>query len=142
MQTELVTALHTLSQYDQLASFTRGQIQHWCDSEHILLAIEEEGDQLIAAAVAQIAADTADLLYVITHPDYRRQGLAAQLLGDLQEVLQEMQVKTWFLEVRVSNSVAISCYQKMGFKSVTVRPEYYPNGSVREDALIMKKELN
>ena len=41
------------------------------------------------------------------------------------------------LEVRKSNSVAIHIYEKYGFKTVTIRKNYYSNN---EDALLMLKE--
>lgn len=41
------------------------------------------------------------------------------------------------LEVRVSNKVAIHIYEKYGFKTVTIRRNYYSNN---EDALLMLKE--
>ena len=41
------------------------------------------------------------------------------------------------LEVRVSNTRAIHIYEKFGFKTVTVRKNYYSNN---EDALLMLKE--
>ena len=41
------------------------------------------------------------------------------------------------LEVRKSNIVAIHIYEKYGFKTVTIRKNYYSNN---EDALLMLKE--
>ena len=41
------------------------------------------------------------------------------------------------LEVRKSNSVAIHIYEKYGFKTVTIRKNYYSNN---EDAYLMLKE--
>ena len=41
------------------------------------------------------------------------------------------------LEVRKSNSIAIHIYEKYGFKTVTIRKNYYSNN---EDALLMLKE--
>ena len=41
------------------------------------------------------------------------------------------------LEVRKSNSIAIHIYEKFGFKTVTIRKNYYSNN---EDALLMLKE--
>lgn len=41
------------------------------------------------------------------------------------------------LEVRKSNSIAIHVYEKFGFKTVTIRKNYYKNN---EDALLMLKE--
>ena len=50
---------------------------------------------------------------------------------------------SWFieyitLEVRISNTPAISLYEKFGFKSVGVRKKYYQDND--EDALIMFTE--
>ena len=42
------------------------------------------------------------------------------------------------LEVRVSNSNAISLYKKFGFKEDGIRPRYYDDN---EDALLMTKEI-
>ena len=41
------------------------------------------------------------------------------------------------LEVRKSNSIAIHIYEKYGFKTVTIRKNYYKNN---EDALLMLRE--
>ena len=41
------------------------------------------------------------------------------------------------LEVRKSNSIAIHVYEKFGFKTVTIRKNYYKNN---EDALLMLRE--
>ena len=41
------------------------------------------------------------------------------------------------LEVRKSNSIAIHIYEKYGFKTITIRKNYYSNN---EDALLMLKE--
>ena len=43
------------------------------------------------------------------------------------------------LEVRESNAPAIGLYEKMGFVSVGVRPNYY--FKPKENAIIMRKEL-
>ena len=44
----------------------------------------------------------------------------------------------WVLEVRVSNTPAISLYEKNGFSSIGVRKHYYQDNN--EDALIMFTE--
>ena len=43
-----------------------------------------------------------------------------------------------FLEVRVSNSVAMSMYLKHGFKGVYARARYYTDG---EDCLVMARDI-
>jgi ribosomal-protein-alanine N-acetyltransferase len=49
-----------------------------------------------------------------------------------------------FLEVRTSNTAAISLYESEGFSPVARRLEYYPGASAdgpREDAIVMRREL-
>ena len=42
-----------------------------------------------------------------------------------------------YLEVRPSNAVALSLYDKMGFKQLGQRRDYYPALGGREDALFL-----
>ena len=46
-----------------------------------------------------------------------------------------------FLEVRVSNLVAINLYNSLGFFEVGCRPNYYPATNGREDALVFSLPL-
>jgi len=48
-------------------------------------------------------------------------------------------VATVLLEVRPSNFAAIRLYEKTGFQTIGVRPNYYPQ--TRETALVMSKSL-
>ena len=77
---------------------------------------------------------------IAVKPDFRRQGIAEQLLGSLfnQAKLQDIDAIT--LEVRASNHSAQKLYQKLGFKTMGVRSKYYQDNN--EDALIMWKTLN
>jgi ribosomal-protein-alanine N-acetyltransferase len=43
------------------------------------------------------------------------------------------------LEVRTSNASAIALYEKLAFRQIGLRKNYYRNP--REDALILQKEL-
>ena len=59
------------------------------------------------------------------------------------------------LEVRASNFAAISLYEKLGYKTIGIRKDYYPyqltsrdrtsevlqKSSTREDAVVMEKTL-
>ena len=60
------------------------------------------------------------------------------LLSFYLELAKMSGVKNVSLEVRASNNVAISLYEKNGFKFSHKREKYYKNG---EDALVLIKEL-
>ncbi|MBQ7039656.1 MAG: ribosomal protein S18-alanine N-acetyltransferase [Clostridia bacterium] len=72
--------------------------------------------------------------FVAVHPDFRNQGIALKLIKHIYEECREMGVETIQLEVRSSNTPAISLYKKCGFVEVGVRPKYYGG---KEDAILM-----
>ena len=67
--------------------------------------------------------------------DYRRIGIGKLLLLSLIEMAINNSNSIVTLEVRKSNLVAITLYQKLGFEIVGTRKNYYSDN--REDALIM-----
>ena len=69
------------------------------------------------------------------HPDYQGQSLGKTLLYGLLKLAHQRQLEWATLEVRASNLVAISLYQKFGFKEAGRRPGYYQQPE--EDALIL-----
>ena len=101
----------------------------------------EQSFRISAYAVWSLALDEAHLLNLCVHPDERRQGMAAWMLGELCQYASHQGGKTLFLEVRPSNQEAIRLYQHSGFCEVGLRRNYYPAKHDREDALIMAKSL-
>lgn len=89
---------------------------------------------------------------VAVHPDYRQQGIGAQLLAAMTEYFDSMKADAQSissnaapitpncdiigitLEVRPSNTPALKLYQSFGFKEEGRRKRYYQDG---EDAIIM-----
>src|SRR5581483_7286213 len=71
-------------------------------------------------------------------PDHRGHGIATLLLERLFELTADDARRGYTLEVRVTNSVAIALYERLGFEARGVRRGYYTDN--REDALIMWKD--
>ena len=88
---------------------------------------------------SQTVLDASDMMNIAVAPQYRRQGIAEALILALCEKLIERKAICLLLEVRASNLPAISLYEKLAFKSVGLRKNYYRNP--KEDALILRKEL-
>ena len=82
-----------------------------------------------------IFANETHLMNVAVHPEWRGKGLGERLLCKMIEVGISEGAKTAWLEVRPSNLVARSLYEKAGFKEVGFRPRYYKE--TNEDAVIM-----
>ncbi|KAJ1551410.1 70-kilodalton heat shock protein [Nowakowskiella sp. JEL0078] len=74
-------------------------------------------------------------------PEYRRLGLADQLMNFLEEVSEKI-YNAYFVDlfVRQSNKVAIEMYHKFGYTIYRRVIEYY-SGSENEDAFDMRKAL-
>lgn len=87
-----------------------------------------------------VAGGEAQVLNVATHPDYRRKGLAKEIMSRIidHSVLCDAEYIT--LEVREKNVPAISLYRSIGFYEVGRIKEYYKDPN--EDALILKKVLS
>ena len=99
--------------------------------------IAEEGAAL-AVAWFTLVLDEAEVIDIRVADTHRRQGLGERLL---RESLATLSVRSVFLDVRRTNSPAVTMYEKMGFLQVGVRHNYYQVCSGREDALIMRLEL-
>lgn len=103
-----------------------------------LVAIAD--DKVVGYVGSQTVLGETDMMNIAIHPDYRKQGIATELISALIEALNERGSHSLLLEVRASNEPAKSLYLMMGFDVVGVRKNYYRNP--REDALILRKEWN
>ena len=72
------------------------------------------------------------------HPDYQRQGIGEALVLALIEGLKARGSRCLTLEVRASNDPAKRLYEKLGFRAVGRRKNYYR--SPKEDGEILRKE--
>ena len=80
-------------------------------------------------------SDEAHITTIATREALRGQGIGELLLLGAIELAMERGSRAVSLEVRVSNTVAQSLYQKYGFKEAGLRKRYYNDN--HEDALIM-----
>ena len=95
-------------------------------------------DELVGVITCDFNQFDADIEGVVVKKEFRKQGIGALLIQELEKALIQKNIEKIFLEVRKSNVVAQKLYQKMGFKVISQRKEYY---SDNEDALVMAKEL-
>lgn len=88
---------------------------------------------------SQTVFEDADILNVCTAPEARRRGVAETLMRELERQLPLRGAEQITLEVRASNLPAIRLYEKLGYRQIGLRRNYYEKP--REDALIMQKKL-
>ena len=70
--------------------------------------------------------------------EYRRLGVAENLMKAAANAMRLRDVKEVYLEVRESNQAAINLYQKLGYQSFKISKQYYTDG---ESAIIMISKI-
>lgn len=93
--------------------------------------ILEDEDEIRGYINTRDMGGDVDLMSICVSPAYRRRGYASLLM---ERILADP-YKQIILEVRESNTPAISLYEKFGFEKYARRTEYYNNPA--EDAIIM-----
>ena len=104
---------------------------------HYYCAVDTEGCILGYAGCWHIYEE-AHITTLSVHPNFRKKGIAQNLLFRVIDDCYKNKIKYITLEVRESNIPAISLYEKNGFKSIGTRKGYYQDNN--EDALIMFTE--
>ncbi len=97
-----------------------------------------EGDVVAGYVGSQTVLDETDMMNIAVREDFRRMGIAANLVLALIERLKQRGSRRLTLEVRASNESAQALYARLGFIQVGRRKNYYFHP--REDGLIFRKE--
>lgn len=80
----------------------------------------------------------AELVNLAVLPDYRRRGVASQILFGLSEIVLSLACEHMSLYVRKSNEGAVKFYQLFGFSLLWKERRYYSDG---EDAFMMEARI-
>lgn len=83
--------------------------------------------------------EEGELLNIAVSPDFRKRGIAQQLINKMFEIFKQKNVTRITLEVRESNVNAKNLYLKNGFKPIGIRKNYYT--LPLENGIVMEKHL-
>ena len=97
--------------------------------------VYEVDGKIAGMIVAWLLVDEAHVATISTHPDYRRRGIARELLTYALRYMAREGAVTSFLEVRVSNTSAQEMYRSFGYEATGRRKKYYKDTG--EDAILM-----
>ncbi|NCO66993.1 MAG: ribosomal-protein-alanine N-acetyltransferase [Nitrospirae bacterium CG_4_10_14_0_8_um_filter_41_23] len=97
------------------------------------------GDNIIGYICINHIMDEGHILNLAVHPDFRRQGIATKLVEDVLNGFKEIDCRHLYLEVRVSNLEAKKFYERLGFRVMGTKKDYYTYPI--EDAVIMMRGL-
>ena len=109
------------------------------DLSAYLVALDDAG-RVAGYAGLTVVLDEGSIDNIAVRPEYRRRGVAAQLLEVFLNLAQGNRLAFLTLEVRASNYAAIALYGSRGFRAVGRRKNYYEHPP--EDALIMTRTFD
>ena len=110
------------------------------DKGYYSLVLKED-NKVIGFAILSVSTEESHLLNIGLTSLKRGRGLGRELLEKMIMAAEVMGSKKIFLEVRISNVIAIDLYKASGFKEVGLRKKYYRLKEGREDAILMSKSL-
>ena len=103
-----------------------------------LVAEDPVTKEVVGYAGLLVMADEGYITNVAVFPEYRRRGVAGQIIQVFDNFARGNRLAFLTLEVRPSNAAAIALYKGFGFEEVGRRRNYYD--LPKEDALILTKE--
>ena len=104
--------------------------------------VVEEGGLLVGYSVLSTAVDEAHLLNLCISPGVQGRGLGGFLLDHVLRHAAAGGARVIYLEVRPSNTAALSLYDRAGFSRIGVRRSYYRAAGGREDAIVLARSLS
>jgi len=97
--------------------------------------VAEAGGKVIGCCGFTDICNEGNIDNVVVDAAWRGRGVAQLMLKSLLSRGEERGIRAFTLEVRAGNEAAIHIYEKLGFRSVGVRPRFYEKPV--EDAVIM-----
>ncbi len=101
--------------------------------------IAQAGEDIVGYCGLWQSTREAYIMKIAVDPAYHQQGLGNLLMGDMVAHAQNALLESISLDVRVSNTTAISFYEHKGFVREDVLTDYY--SKPREDAYLMRRNL-
>jgi [ribosomal protein S18]-alanine N-acetyltransferase len=146
LQIESISHLHPWTRKNFSDSLEAG---HWAycirpENDHAGSGSYPDPNLLWAYCILYPAVDELHLLNITVTPKLRKLGLGGRLMSAIEGIAVQQGIPRIILEVRPSNTEAVSLYQKLGYHQIGIRKGYYPviqASGLREDALVLAKTI-
>jgi len=108
--------------------------------EDFMTIVAEENDLVVgyATVFCRRGCDSARIVSIAVLPDFRRRGIAEELLAGIEECASAASAERLVLEVAQANVPAINLYLRHGFAVMYELPDYY---GPEKGAFYMEKAL-
>ncbi len=100
------------------------------------VAVDDQTEKIIGGCMLTSIVGEGDISNVAVREEYRNNKIATALLAEIIEFGKaKCNITEFTLEVRSRNTAAIRLYEKAGFVSAGIRPNFYDKP--KDDAIIM-----
>jgi len=110
-------------------AFTKQQIAHLLTDSNSVILVSKVKGEIVGFVIGKTYMDkkpaTGQILTIDVSPKHRRKGIGQRLLQEIEKTFKDKGVKLCCLEARENNIVALSLYQKFGYKTVGRLENYY-----------------
>ena len=115
----------------------------WCEEEFLRVLrqrncigmVAELGERVVGFMIYELHKNKLNILDFAVHPEFRRQGVASQMVGKLVGKLSSHRRTRIVLHVRETNLPAQVFFRAQGFKAIEVVREHFQDTT--EDAYLM-----
>ena len=134
--------------YKEYLSVKENNLNKWSESFFFKIFLEKNvffislNKPLDGYLIARKTLDEYEVLTLATDINKRRRGIGTLLLKKLINLASKDKVYRIILEVSENNIAAVSMYEKLGFKKISKRKNYYNNSQGFSDAHIMEKSFS
>jgi [ribosomal protein S18]-alanine N-acetyltransferase len=116
----------------------RGEMQHRPISFPLVVVHKTLG-RVIGYVIFWMIGEDVQINNIAVHPDFRGMGIGERVLRSVIKEVKFRGARLITLEVRPSNTAAVSLYKKLGFKLLGIRKGYYTMPP--EDAMVLGLHL-
>lgn len=117
--------------------FSQREMRRLAEGHGAAVVLAEAEGVLAGFCIAQLESDWAYVVTLDVAPERRRQGVAAQLMIEVERQMQAAGVNGMALHVYNGNAGAIRFYERMGYGRVGLAESFYGRGL---DALVYRKK--
>ena len=139
MRQEDVPLVAELEQQTFTDAWSENALSETLAQEQTILLTAFEDKKLIGYVILYYVLEEGEIARIAVSPDYRRQGVGARLLLELESLCLDNGISKLLLDVRESNVAAYSFYEEHGFVKDGIRKNFYTGP--KEHAILMSCEI-
>lgn len=139
MRQEDVPLVAELEQQTFTDAWSENALLETLAQKQTILLTAFEDKKLIGYVILYYVLEEGEIARIAVSPDYRRQGVGARLLLELESLCLDNGISKLLLDVRESNVAAYSFYEEHGFVKDGIRKNFYIGP--KEHAILMSCEI-